>query len=151
MASAFVVLLPTVQVVLLSALRLLRLSKSPGTAVGMPVISPVDKFKILLEIVQVWLLALLRPMISHAYVKKTTPVGARSSCNVQPRRNHSLRWKSCITAYRPALKDRTSGRYAIQCFAALYHLHIGLIDSDTSALLFLSMQHVSIHIQSLAA
>ena len=82
----------------------------------------------------------LWPITSHLCVRKTIVRGANSSCKVQPRLNHSLRWNAAISSLLP-----TSTRYARHTSACRYHLNIELMACVTSCASCLFMQHVSIH------
>lgn len=92
----------------------------------------------------------LSPIVTHSLLRKTTSCGAISSFNVQPRVNQSLLWKtfdeSCIVEEDGG--PVTSSRYARHTYASEYHLYIELMASESSVLLVLSMQQVSIHSQS---
>ena len=82
--------------------------------------------------------------------RKTTSRGAISSCKVQPRVNHLLR-RNAESGSSGSSASETSSRNAKQTSAFAYHVYMELIASDSSALLVLSMQHVSAHASSYPA
>lgn len=87
----------------------------------------------------------LVPIYAQSMSKKNTRGGARSSCRVHPRRNHWLLSNAAIVVSRSSSDFMTSAKYAQQKVQFRYQLYMELIASESSALLVLSMQHVSTH------
>lgn len=74
--------------------------------------------------------------------QKMTSYGNKSSCKVQPLRNHPVFFTACCQSPRSS-NAGTSSKYATHTRLLSYHLAIELMLSESSALLLLSMQQVS--------